>query len=700
MTEQIHICQLVPEMKMGGVETGTLDLGEALVKLGFCSSVISNGGELSVKLEKAGVQHWNLPVHRKGPFSILRNASALRRMIINENIDILHARSRAPAWVGYLATIGTGAHFITTAHGYYSKHFGSRIMGWGERVIVVSGAIREHMIRDFGVHSSRIRLINRGVNLEKFQPASNNSDVKRPFHIGIIGRLTPLKGHEDFLRAFALLHNKVPDIRGFIVGDAGKGKIHYKESIMALCEDLGLRDHVTFMGACSDVSKVLSNLDLLVLATRTPEAFGRVIIEAQAMGVPVIGTRVGGVVEIIEDGTNGLLVDGQDVRAMATAMERLFNDKELRQRFSKEGIHSVRDRFSLDKMVEKTVEVYREIIKKPRVIVTKFGALGDLVLISPALRSIRKAMKGAHVSLVISSKYEPLMRGCSYIDEIMFYDKKEADKGVLGLYRLARELCQRRYDIGIDFQNNRRSHWLQYLAGAKKRVGYRRGMRGWLLTDSIEVDATLGPIKSQEQLLKLCGIKLDGDRLETWPGQEAYDRVFRLLDREGKQIKDRLVAIHPGSGEHWPSKRWPIEKYLELSKKIQTDTDRRVVFVGGRESKEWIKDAFDNSDIEIIDLIGKTSLPELAAVLTCCEVLVTGDSGPLHLGLAAGIPVVGLFGPTDPVRHLPSDSVLVIRSEVDCSPCYKGICPQKEHKCMNDIDIQTVFNSLREILHD
>ena len=700
MTNKIHVCQLVPEMKMGGVETGTLDLGEALIEKGFRASVISNGGELVGKLEKQGVEHWNVPVHRKSPFAILKNAITLRRIIAREQIDIVHARSRAPAWAGYLATLGTATHFVTTAHGYYSHHFGSRVMGWGERVITVSNAIREHMVRDFGVHPSRIRKISRGVNRKKFQPPSSCSIKKRGFHIGIIGRLTPLKGHDDFLKAFAVLNEKMPSVRGFIVGDAGKKRLQYKEDLMNLCESLGLRDNMTFMGACSDVSRVLTDLDLVVLATKTPEAFGRVIVEAQAMGVPVIATRVGGVVEIIDDGENGLLVDAGDINAMAEAMERMLTDRDLRIHCSEQGIVNVNERFSLEKMVDKTISVYKEILKEPRILITKFSALGDLVLISPALRAIRQKMEKAHISLIVSPQYASLLKGCPYIDEIILYDKNDKDKGIPSLIRLGRELRQRRFDMGIDFQNNKRSYWLQRIAGASKRIGFRRGAGRYLLTDSLEIDNSLGPIESQRALLSLCGIKLEDEKLGVWPGEEARHRVKRLLEREGIAEGEKLIAINPGSGARWPSKRWPLDRFIALTKLICRNTDYKPVFIGGRDTKEWMQGALDPCRERIVDLIGKTSLPELAALLECCDGLVSGDSGPLHIGMAAGTWVVALFGPTDPLKHLPKGRISVLYKSPECSPCYRGNCQKEKHVCMEEITVESVFDEILKMVKE
>ena len=159
----MKIAQILPELNVGGVETGTVDLAKALKKQGDEPYVISNGGALEEELIKAGIPHLKLPVHRKSITS-LALIKKLHAFIEQERIDIIHARSRVPAWLAYLAVRRTNCDFITTCHGYYSKHFFSRVMGWGKRVIAISHSIGRRMIDDFGVSPDRVTLIHRGVD--------------------------------------------------------------------------------------------------------------------------------------------------------------------------------------------------------------------------------------------------------------------------------------------------------------------------------------------------------------------------------------------------------------------------------------------------------------------------------------------------------------------------------------------------------
>ncbi len=385
----MRVLQIVPQMKMGGVETGTLDLACELVRLGHSSFVVSAGGPLVQVLEKEGVRHIELPVHRKSLWGIWSSSRILRRIIQKEKIEIVHARSRVPAWIAWLAIRKTSARFVTTAHGYYRPHGGSRVMGWGERVIAVSEAIQEHLIHNFGVSNERIRLIPRGVDLKKF-PFHLKSINCKASRIGILGRITPLKGHEFFLMAMKEVIKIFPDAKGFVIGDAPASKQNYYQDLLKLRENLGLSSYVDFLPGTQNVYEAIKNLDLLVLATTTPEAFGRVLVEAQAVGTPVVATRVGGVLDIIEHGKNGWLVPPQDAQVLAEQIIQILKNPENVSACIREARHSVEEKFNLGLMVNRTLKVYEELLKHPRILVIKSSALGDVILASPTFRALKK----------------------------------------------------------------------------------------------------------------------------------------------------------------------------------------------------------------------------------------------------------------------------------------------------------------------
>ncbi|MDI6606085.1 MAG: GT4 family glycosyltransferase PelF, partial [Candidatus Omnitrophota bacterium] len=444
----MKILQILPELNVGGVESGTLDLAKYLVKNGHRAVVVSGGGTLVKELESSGAVHYQLPVYKKSLFSILKCIPRLSEIIKREEIDIVHVRSRVPAWIAYFATRRSRAVFITTCHGYYGKHFFSRVMGWGKRVIVSSNVIARHMIDDFGVGHERIRLIPRSVDLEKFKYSDPGARRKEEFNVGIIGRITPIKGHLDFIRAMARVSQVVPKLKIWIVGDAPPARQAYKEELQALVRRQGLWGCTEFLGTQREIPEILSQLDLLVLATVTHEAFGRVIIEAQGCGVPVVATEVGGVVDIIEDNVNGLLVPPADPAAIASAAIKIFRDKELARFLAENAYKKAVKNYTLEQMAKSTIDVYEEARGNLKILIIKLSSLGDVILSTAAIRQIRRKFPHNYkVTLLVGAESKDVVLGCPYIDELIVADFKNKDKGLPGLVKLARVLRRSNFDM-------------------------------------------------------------------------------------------------------------------------------------------------------------------------------------------------------------------------------------------------------------
>ncbi|MBI1871244.1 MAG: lipopolysaccharide heptosyltransferase II [Chlamydiae bacterium] len=692
----MKILQLVPEMKMGGVETGTLDMARELALRGHEAWVVSGGGSLVQALERAGVKHVELPVHKKSIVSIFRLVKIVRKLIQDQKIDIVHARSRVPAWIGYWAVQGTQSRFVTTAHGYYRPHWGSRVMGWGERVIAVSQAIRDHLIDHFHVAPDRISMIHRGVDLSRFKFCPKKLNIQAP-RIGILGRVTPLKGHIDFIQAMGKVVKEFPNAKGLIIGEAPLKRGEYQRQLVKLKNHLGLQSSIEFLPSNPEITEVLQDLDIVVLATTTPEAFGRVVIEAEAIGIPVVATRVGGVVDIIEDGIHGRLVPPRDSDALANGILHFLRDREFTLKGVEAARRRVEEKFTLNLMVNKTLEVYHQLLKSPKILVLKLSALGDLILISPSLKALRKAYPDAQISLLTDQAYAPLFQSCPYLDSIIPFKNKKGDWK--NFFRMVHELRFRRFDFSVDLQNNKKSHFLAFLARIQTRIGYGRGGRGILLTKKIPCQKNIRPIESQNRLLHLINVSITDPRLELGSNQEEKDKIREFLDGEGVKPNEKLVGLFPFSNGRWLTKQWGLDRYIELAERLSKEARVIPVFVGGKEDI-LEGDSLKNLKIRTIDLIGKTNILELSELFKRCSAVVSGDSAPLHVAAASGVSVIGLFGPTDPARHAPPGKVKVMTHSIPCSPCYHPLCKIKTHDCLRLITVDQVLNELKEFLKD
>ena len=694
----MNVLQLLPELKSGGVERGTVDLAKYLRKRGHSAVVVSAGGALVGELTSAGVKHYALPVHRKSPFSVIHSVRALKRIVQIEKIDVIHARSRIPALIAFFVSRHTGVPFVTTCHGFYRKHFLSRVMGWGKLVIVASHIIGKRMRDDFGVAHRKIRLIPRGVDLEEFKLRSPMMEgARKEIVVGLIGRLTPIKGHPLFLKAMARVVRVMPDLKIQIIGESPKAQ--YKEELQLLARNLGLSDAVQFLGTRYDIPELLSRLTVLVAPSVGEEAFGRVVIEAGACGVPVVATRMGGLVDIIEHEKDGLLVPSDDPRLLAEAILSLLKDPKTAKRLAASLRARVEKEFNLSGMFEKTLKVYEEAITQKRILVIKLSALGDVILSIPSLRALRKKYPKAWIAVLVGRKSRKILRNCPYIDDVIMCDERKKGK-FWPTVQMARLLAKEDFDVVLDLQNNRVSHFLSFFCGSPLRAGHGNGKWDFFLNKRTSGDlGTLPPLQHQFEALKLIGVQSAENDLELWTDPEEDEAVQRFLASQWVSPSQALVGINPGSSLRWPTKQWPVENFARLCDELAR-RNIRVVVTGSSEESAVTQELFRLTRNKPVNAVGKTSITELVALIRRCQVFVSSDSAPMHIASAVRVPLAAIFGPTDPKRHLvPSARTQVFWKEIQCSPCYLRSCPIG-HICMKKISVQEVLDSVLYFLSE
>lgn len=695
----MNILQIVPELNVGGVETGTLELAAQLVKLGHKSVVISSGGELVDELKSCGAVHYQLAVEKKSLLSMIKMIPRVAEIIKREQIDIVHARSRVPAWIAYFACRKSRAVFITTCHGYYRKHFLSSVMGWGKRVIVISNVIGRHMIDDFAVPRERIRLIPRSVDLDKFKYVDPQDKKRKELNVGIIGRITPIKGHLHFIKAMARVYRILPHIKIWIVGDAPASKQNFKEQAEVLVRRLGLWHCTEFLGTQRDIPAVMAHLDVLVLATTTHEAFGRVIVEAQASGVPVVATRVGGVIDIIDDDKTGLLVPPADTKSMADAIIRIHKDKQLARRLAEAAYRKLKEKYNLQLMIARTLETYQDALQNFKILVVKISSLGDVILSTASLKAIReKFAKGYRISVLVGEGSKEVLMRCPYIDELLVCDFKGRDKGIKAFLRLAGSLSKKNFDIAVDLQNNRKSHLLSFLSMAPERYGYDNKKFGFLLNRSLKDEKpAIGPIEHQFRVLKLLGVETLDKRLNLWPSKADELYVEEFLRSQWLSARQKLVGINISASLKWETKAWPLSHIASLCEELSR-RDIRAVVTGTAKDIPAVNSLIGMlKGTKPINACGKTSVNQLACLISKCSAYVSADSASLHIAASQNVPFIALFGPTDPARHMPeAENCILINKGLACSPCYKPKCRRKE--CMKLISPQEVIEALDKLI--
>jgi heptosyltransferase-2 len=510
--------------------------------------------------------------------------------------------------------------------------------------------------------------------------------------VGIVGRLTPIKGHPLFLKAMARVARVYPDLKIRIIGDAPKPQ--YKEELLALTRHLGLSKQVEFLGTRYDIPHLLSQMSVLVVPSVGEEAFGRVAIEAGACGVPVVATRMGGLIDILQHEKDGLLVPPDDPRILAEAVLRLLKDPELAKRMAASLRRKVEAEFSLEDMFAKTLEVYREAIGKKRILVIKLSAVGDVILSIPSLRALRETYPDAWITVLVGRKSRAIVRNCPYVDDVIVADEPPGKSRAASFFRTAAILAKEDFDIAVDLQNNKKSHLLAYLSGARIRAGHPNNKWSFFLNrPSANASVAMPPIEHQFQVLKAVGVGAFDKRLELWPGRGEDENVRRFFASQWVSESQVLVGINPGSSLRWPTKQWPVENFAKLCDEL-AKRNIRVVLTGSSDDEPLAESLMALTRNKPINAVGKTTITELAALIRRCRVFVSSDSAPMHVASSVDVPLIALFGPTDPKRHLvPPSRFQVFWKEVHCSPCYLRSCPVG-HICMKRITVQEVLDAV------
>ncbi len=370
-----HVLQVLPAMEMGGVERGTVQMAAALTDAGWGATVASSGGLMIHELARARAEHIDLPLAVKRPFRMLRNGNALTDLINRREIDLVHARSRAPAWSALSAARRTGKPFVTTFHNAYGhnwlKHHYNAVMAKGDRVIAISEFVAEHVRQTYGVDDDRLVTIHRGIDTNLFDPAKVSAEriiqVSRRWRLDdnhpvimLPGRLTSWKGQAVLIEALAILGRQ--DVCCVLVG-GDQGRTAYRAELEEAVRQHKLESVVRLVDHCRDMAAAYMLADAVVSASTRPEGFGRVVVEAQAMGRPVIATDHGGARETVRPKQSGWLVPPGDPGALAAALERALElTQGEREVMAQNGRDNVEQNFTVTLMCQRTLDVYQSLL--------------------------------------------------------------------------------------------------------------------------------------------------------------------------------------------------------------------------------------------------------------------------------------------------------------------------------------------------
>lgn len=372
MTESLRVVQALPALKDGGVERGAMEMARYMSSNGVPNWVICKGGPLVPDVTAFGTHHIDIPIGSKNPFTMIRNARALAKLIDENRIDVVHALSRAPAWASLLACrvfAKRKCHFITTVHGAHGhqnrfKRFYNTSMTRSEIIIASSKFIQRHLISTYSIPENRIVVVQRGIDRTVFDPdrftVEDKADIRSSLGVSgdtplitMVGRITTLKGHAVLIEALSMIADR-PWHAVFV----GSGQQEAVDKLKELAKRLGVDKKITWTGARKDIPAILAITDLAISASIRPEAFGLGSVEAQAMRVPVIATNHGGSCETVIEGETGWLVSPGRSDSMAEAIDKALANPAMRAEMGTKGRENVLKNFTADNMLRKEFSVY------------------------------------------------------------------------------------------------------------------------------------------------------------------------------------------------------------------------------------------------------------------------------------------------------------------------------------------------------
>ena len=383
MSSNLKVLQVIPKLGYGGAETGCYDIAHYLPENDCGSYIATSGGELLKFIDKKKVKIIKLPVHSKNPLIIFFNFLALIWVILINNISIVHARSRAPAWSCLFAAKITGRKFVTTFHGTYNfnseiKKFYNSVMVRSDLIIAGSNFIFSHIKENYTKYldaKKKLLVIFRGINVDYFDPTTkldndekkllNEWKIKKDKKIILLpGRLTGWKGQEIFIEAVNLANIELgyEAFYAVILG-SDQGRDLYKKKLFRLTEQHRLINQVKFIDHCKDMALAYKVSDIVVSASIEPEAFGRVSVEAQSMEKPIIASNIGGSNETVIDEKTGFLFESNNAKSLSKKILKVLSMDELSlQSIGKEGRKNIIQKFNVEKMCFSTYSEYKRII--------------------------------------------------------------------------------------------------------------------------------------------------------------------------------------------------------------------------------------------------------------------------------------------------------------------------------------------------
>ena len=693
----LTILQVLSWLNYGGVESYAIRLSRALRDRGHRVLIASSGGQLVPELEAAGIEHFTVDFTGGRAFPGMR---ALRRLLESERVDLVNAHNWRAGMVSSLACRLAGVPYVLTIHGTRNPMNRHAVFYWSKRVVVVSEASKRNLTQGFGLPGSRVALSRIGIDCERFQPGLPDAALESELGLSPgsprvvhVSRFSHSKAPVALalIQAMKTLSEAAPGIELVLVGQGPE-----EDAVAAAARQMNTalgRPAVFPLGGRSDIPQLL-RLSSVVVGTAS------VALEAMATGKPVIAAGKGGYIGPVT--TSSLpgaeeTCFGDHEAPQPTTPEQLSRDvasvladgKSLSDlaRFGRETVVS---RYSLPAVSEDVEGIYGQVLcdraAVRNILIFHLNQIGDLMFTLPALKALREWFPQARITSIVRPYLTGLVAHTGYVDEVI----QRPRGGPLVAAALGRRLRRLHPDLAVVFSQSATMALCARLSGAPHRIGYVDSDLCRFLSHRIQERGIPCPSKVMH-LVRGLGIAPDKTDYVGLARLSADDDEagVKLLTEHGVEGSGPLIALAPGESTENPYKSWSAAGFRDVASRLTRELGARSLVVGSRKDQALGDEILLPSGRPECNLAGRTSPAELAAVLSRCDLLIGIDSGPMHVAAAMGVPVVGLFGPTDPGRTGPmGDGHEVIYHPQPCGPCMTPTCA--ERTCMASITLDEV----------
>ena len=634
----MNILHLLSRSDSYDAVAGALDLISHLENKGCNCVVTSSLNPAILESNRSQIQHYCLPKFESNIKHFFVAYKKLKEIIEVNKIDVVHSYCSVSSWLAFWACRHTDRPLVNTTYDFYPKNFWNYSLMLNKKIIVHNEALGKHLMSNYNLPRERLCFIKQSLDLSNYNFQDVDQRSKTDFNIGMIAPSQPSKEYEYFLKAMVKVTRIVPPVKIWLISYRSKFRQNIKEDIEVWIRRLGLVNYVKFFDTADLNMSFLSKLNILMFSAFRENATARPILEAQAYGVPVIATRVGGVADIIIDNKTGILVPPQDNSILANTIIKTLKDFSLSRDIAISARKRLEKEFNLENNVSNFIDLYKEVKGKLKILAINVGSIQEVVSSIPALQVIKGRMSNGQITSLVNYRSRSLLRRCPYVDDFIVYDRQSKHKGLAGFMQILSLLIRERFDLVFDFDNSFKTHLLSYLSLANKRFGYANNfIHRFLINNGVKRHSKSTSLTGNKlQLLNPLKIEPKDHKIELWPSPEDIEFAENFL-KDSWIGKEKIVGMDITPRRRFFKNTKAIDYLAYLCDKLANQKIRVMLF-DTKDDSGMKNQLLKRIKSKPILATGNLSTIQIACLIKKCDLYISLNQESSYLALAMKIP--------------------------------------------------------------